>query len=292
MLVPPEDKPEGDDVSPLPGVDAAVSLLGLVGTATSMLRPAGMAKFGDRYIDVVTEGLETATYPDLPDNAAIAATNDSLVGFNVIGGATALPDATAGVPLAGGRAAGPALMLLGDASSAPLLEIQPVSGVIGALALQVDRAISTIDNATGVVNLSVFVDDALTETFANLTMDPDDPNYLPAALQGSALIRGHDLFVRSRSTSMPRAVARPQPFAGGVSPLVDDYQAALDRLEQAEEVDLVIASVDNQLEQAGVRAMHQAVAAHCAKMAEVARNRIGLGSVTGRESPSVPAVLE
>src|SRR5262245_849214 len=56
MLVPPEDKPDADEPSPLPGVEAAVSLLGQVGTATSMLRPAGMARFGDRYIDVVTEG--------------------------------------------------------------------------------------------------------------------------------------------------------------------------------------------------------------------------------------------
>lgn len=56
MLVPPEDKPDVEEVSPLPGVDVAVTLLGQVGTATSMLRPAGMAKFGDRYIDVVTEG--------------------------------------------------------------------------------------------------------------------------------------------------------------------------------------------------------------------------------------------
>ncbi len=56
MLVPPEDKQEGDESSPLPGVDIAVSMLGQVGTATSMLRPAGMAKFGDRYVDVVTEG--------------------------------------------------------------------------------------------------------------------------------------------------------------------------------------------------------------------------------------------
>ena len=56
MLVPPEDKPEVEETSPLPGVDAAVTLLGQVGTATSMLRPAGLAKFGDRYIDVVTEG--------------------------------------------------------------------------------------------------------------------------------------------------------------------------------------------------------------------------------------------
>ena len=33
-----------------------MSLLGQVGAATSMLRPSGMAKFGDRYVDVVTEG--------------------------------------------------------------------------------------------------------------------------------------------------------------------------------------------------------------------------------------------
>ena len=243
-------------------------------------------------IDVVTEGRETSTYANLADNASIAAIVDPLVAFSVIGGATALPDATPGVPLAGGRPVGPALMLAGDSGSAPLLEIQPVPGVVGTVALQVDRAISSIDNSTGVVNLSVFVNDALTETFANLTMDPDDPNYLPAVLQTSSLIRGHDLFQRSRSTSMPRAVARPQPFTGGVSPLVDDYQSALDRLEQAEEVDLVIASVDNQLDAAGVRAVHQAVAAHCAKMADVARNRIGLGSVITGENNSVTAILD
>jgi membrane-bound serine protease (ClpP class) len=56
MLVPPEDRVEVDEVSSLPGVEAAVSMLGQVGAATSMLRPAGTAKFGDRYVDVVTEG--------------------------------------------------------------------------------------------------------------------------------------------------------------------------------------------------------------------------------------------
>lgn len=57
MLVPPEDRVDLDEEpSPLPGVDLAVSLLGHVGTTTSMLRPSGMAKFGERYVDVVTEG--------------------------------------------------------------------------------------------------------------------------------------------------------------------------------------------------------------------------------------------
>jgi membrane-bound serine protease (ClpP class) len=57
MLVPPEDKIHTEDESsPLPGVDQAYTLLGQVGMTTSMLRPAGMAKFGDQYVDVVSEG--------------------------------------------------------------------------------------------------------------------------------------------------------------------------------------------------------------------------------------------
>lgn len=243
-------------------------------------------------IDVVTEGRETVTYADLADTAAIAAIADPLVAFAIAGGATALPDATAGAPLSGGRMRGSALAVAGDGGSDPLLEIQPTADAAGVIAVQIDRAISTLDGSTGVVNLSVFQDDVLAETFPNLTMDPDDGNYLPEVLKGSAFIRAHDLFVRSHSTAMPRAVARPQAFSGGVSPLVDDYQAALDRLEQAEEVDLVMASTDNQLGAADVRKVHQAVAAHCAKMADVARNRIGLGSVTADESGKVDAILD
>jgi membrane-bound serine protease (ClpP class) len=57
MLRPPEDRTDLEaEPSALPGVDVAAALLGQVGATTSMLRPSGTAKFGDRYIDVVTEG--------------------------------------------------------------------------------------------------------------------------------------------------------------------------------------------------------------------------------------------
>jgi membrane-bound serine protease (ClpP class) len=57
MLAPPSENPElGDDLPLLPGAEQAAALLGQVGVATSMLRPAGMAKIGDQYVDVVTEG--------------------------------------------------------------------------------------------------------------------------------------------------------------------------------------------------------------------------------------------
>jgi hypothetical protein len=87
---------------------------------------------------------------------------------------------------------------------------------------------------------------------------------------------------------MARAVA----LAGGASPSLDDYQDALDRLEGQEAVDLVIASAANQLSDADVIAVHQQVVAHCTKMSDVARNRIGLGSATQSESGSVAAVLD
>jgi len=56
MLVPPEDQTDLDSASPLPGVDLATTMLGQIGTTESMLRPSGLAKIGELYVDVVTEG--------------------------------------------------------------------------------------------------------------------------------------------------------------------------------------------------------------------------------------------
>ncbi len=57
MLLPPADRPDLDQDTPsIAGAAEAAALLGHVGVASSMLRPAGMAKFGDSYVDVVTEG--------------------------------------------------------------------------------------------------------------------------------------------------------------------------------------------------------------------------------------------
>ena len=57
MLVPPGEKPGADaEPSALPGAAQAAGLLGAVGTAVTVLRPAGTVRFGDQYVDVVTEG--------------------------------------------------------------------------------------------------------------------------------------------------------------------------------------------------------------------------------------------
>jgi membrane-bound ClpP family serine protease len=57
VLTPPGEKPDelAADLSASHHSDLH-ELLGAVGTAATMLRPAGMARFGDQYVDVVTEG--------------------------------------------------------------------------------------------------------------------------------------------------------------------------------------------------------------------------------------------
>jgi membrane-bound serine protease (ClpP class) len=57
VLAPPTESPAAVEEKPaLPGVEEAAALLGAIGTAATPLRPAGMAQFGDRYVDVITEG--------------------------------------------------------------------------------------------------------------------------------------------------------------------------------------------------------------------------------------------
>jgi membrane-bound serine protease (ClpP class) len=57
VLAPPGEKEGTEDASATSGVNEnLVALLGAIGTAATVLRPAGMARFGDAYVDVVTEG--------------------------------------------------------------------------------------------------------------------------------------------------------------------------------------------------------------------------------------------
>jgi membrane-bound ClpP family serine protease len=54
MLMAPDASVEPEP--PLPGAAEAAALLGAVGTAVTVLRPAGSVRFGENYVDVVTDG--------------------------------------------------------------------------------------------------------------------------------------------------------------------------------------------------------------------------------------------
>ena len=248
-----------------------------------------------RKVDVVvfTEGREPRVHASVGTVDELVAINDPAVSFTAIGASPSLPGADEGNSLAGGRSKGPALALGADPDSPPLLELVPAPKVVGTIEVAVTQGTSSLDGSTATVAVDVFADGEPIESYADLTMDPDDPRYLPAVLADrSLMLRAKDLEVRSRTSALPTGPNRPFRLTGGVAPSADDYQDALDRLESAEEVDLVIASVARELSDADVRTVHQAVVAHCTKMSDVARNRIGLGSVTDGEAVEVAAMLD
>lgn len=53
ILAPPIDNPESES---LPGAAQAAGLLGAIGTTVTVLRPAGSVRFGDEFVDVVSDG--------------------------------------------------------------------------------------------------------------------------------------------------------------------------------------------------------------------------------------------
>jgi membrane-bound serine protease (ClpP class) len=55
MLAPPPDAP-ASTAPELPGASEAAELLGAIGTTTTALRPAGVVRFGDKFVDVVSDG--------------------------------------------------------------------------------------------------------------------------------------------------------------------------------------------------------------------------------------------
>jgi membrane-bound ClpP family serine protease len=57
VLTPPTETPDAERPEMIvPGAAQASGLLGAVGTAVTVLRPAGAVRFGDQYVDVVTDG--------------------------------------------------------------------------------------------------------------------------------------------------------------------------------------------------------------------------------------------
>lgn len=276
-------------------VAAAVSDPDLLVTGAGIQLPAPVnQRHLERKVDLVvfTEGREPRVYPNLGSVDDLVAVNDPAITLTAVGNAPSLPPADQGTALTGGHNKGPALELGAGAGTEPLLQLLPAPKAPGAIEVAVTQSTSAIDGATAVVTLDVFSDGEQVESYGDLTLDPDDQRYLPAVLtERSLVLRAKDLSVRSRTSALPRGPAT-YPLAQGIAPSADDYQDALDRLEGAEEVDLVIASIARELDDDGVRAVHQAVVAHCTKMSDVARNRIGLGSVTVGETASVSSVLD
>jgi hypothetical protein len=194
--------------------------------------------------------------------------------------------------LKGGRDNDPALLLetkpLDPLNPKYVLELLPANPALNNASVEVTETGVPPTAVDIVVTSNVGVE---LERFAGLVMDPDDPRYLVDVLRESKTLRARDLAERSKSNTLPESLPAPKPLDGGTAPFPEDYEKALAELEQAEEVDLVIASTATQLGDAQALAVQKAVVAHCIKMADKARNRIGLGSIFVSENGNLSEIL-
>jgi hypothetical protein len=144
-----------------------------------------------------------------------------------------------------------------------------------------------IANATGArSNVTIRRNGMVEESFSRLTMDPDDANELPAMLLSSSRFV-HVIESRSRAgvAAFPAGTAGPQLLAGGTSPNVAAYRAAIDRLAEDSRINLVVAAIEPGRSEADVSAIHQALQAHAVAQADQGSPRIAFGSVTATEEP-------
>ena len=133
----------------------------------------------------------------------------------------------------------------------------------------------------------------LQEQFTDLSMNPDDANYLPYVL----LTQSRFVFVRLRNSlppaeALPVATDRPLQFSGGTSPGVAAYQEAIDLLADDPRINLVFASIEPSRAREEVRQIHQALVAHAVAMADVGAPRVAFGSVTADEQANIDRIRD
>lgn len=217
---------------------------------------------------------------------AISDDADAIVTATKEAGVTALPDYSdpdkAKAFLEGGRTGWRCVLLMDSEEIAELLALPGVDG--STLTVTLEKTGETINGAVA-FTIKLYVDNELKETHENLTMDPDTDTYLLSINDKSSLVEANDLFKREHALTLPKAVV-DATLTGGTSPTTNDYTKPLGDLESEELVDTVVASFqtfsyDGSL---NVATVHAAIEAHCRRMSEDAKNRIGFGTVGPDES--------
>jgi hypothetical protein len=250
-------------------------------------------------VTVREEGVRTIDYSDNLDATALTAALDGDPGLNaqLLGAGASLPDTTAvnTFYLTGGRDPGFARRYRGQNNPADdVLEIRAVEGVDAdrlRIRFQGGSEPNTVRLTVGLQLDTGFEEQEVHET---LSMDPDNPRYLPAFLAtNSGFVRAVDLYGRARSTAWPAATVSPKPFRNGSAPAMSDWQAAIDRLAAEDSVDLVLAGLQDWKDTnlSGI-AVQQALIAHARVQADNAKPRIALLSIQPSENEQIGAILD
>jgi hypothetical protein len=249
-------------------------------------------------VTVTEEGLRSAEFADLPNAQAMvtALDADPAITATLAGNATQLPDVNAANSffLAGGRDAGPARSYEGrNNPGVPVLELTPApESDAASTRFRVLRGSndSLVRIIAGVAAPDGFLQQ---EVFEDLSMDPDHPNFLPAALATSRLLRATDRFVRSGASVWPVASFAPQAFTGGAMPGLPAWRDAVGALANEDAVDMLIAGLqafgDPALD--GV-AVQQAMLGAARSASDNAAPRFVVGSIRPAANRDVAAILD
>lgn len=138
-----------------------------------------------------------------------------------------------------------------------------------------------VENGSAPESVKVMVTDGTAiEIFDNLVMDPGSNLNLAQYINTSSnLVTAEDLKSASKPPNNNPREAEAS-LSGGVTGVISkaDYETALDKLESEPDVDIVMACDVADPE------IHALIEAHCMKMSQEAKNRIGLGTVAKGES--------
>lgn len=265
------------DVSPAPAAPA-----NLQAAVTVILRQRGQS---------------TRRFVDLTSAQAIidALTKDGALRSTLASGADPahLPGTDNHFHLHGGRSAGRALPLKGQENDKDDVVVLVAAPETDAQRLRVRMVAGT---HTGTVRLIAGIEtDAgfeAREQYDNLTMDPDSANYLPAALEASALVRAVDRFKPAGAVTWPAAIGDPRKFTEGAAPATAAFLAAIDALDGEEAVDMLLAGLQG-WEDASLDhlAVQKHMLGHARTQADKARPRIAVGSVAPHEAGDVKLML-
>ncbi|GFG52564.1 phage tail sheath C-terminal domain-containing protein [Mycolicibacterium agri] len=174
-----------------------------------------------------------------------------------------------------------------DAAGTVLMDIKLKPGVTDA------GVIVRIAGEDDAITVEVLRNGARQEMFERLSMDPDSARHLPAVLAAqSRFVRAVPRSSLPAASRLPRATPTPVALAGGTSPNVAAYRAAIDLLADEPRIDLVMASFDPALASASVIQIHQALLAHALVASDAAAPRIAFGSVRAADADSLDAMRD
>ncbi|MFE8599108.1 phage tail sheath C-terminal domain-containing protein [Archangium violaceum] len=130
-----------------------------------------------------------------------------------------------------------------------------------------------LDDSTS-FDLTLARQDGTTEVLRNLNTDKQDSaQYIVKALADSAIARVDT----DKSIGWPQEST--QVFAGGKDATATDYAAALARLKDESDVDMVLAAVQDFSNPATVARIYGDVISHCNNLSDECKGRIGFGQV-------------